>query len=238
MSARKTSTYPQNVFINCPFDDEYTPIFEAIVFTIFTCGFRPLCARQRLNSAEVRLDKLVELIRQSKYSIHDLSRTTPDAVTGNLRFNMPFELGLDIGCRRFNRPTATSAHSFLPRTGMSIRSSFPTSPARTSRIINHKYGEPSQECGAFSLRIVRLLRRVQLRSSVDTRRSASIFRTFFVKPGSKRRRWSSAISHGHCFDGRRRCRESSGPYFAAFPLPPPALMKATMSSETASAEGR
>lgn len=103
MSTRKTSAYPQNVFINCPFDDEYTPIFEAIVFTIFTCGFRPLCARQRLNSAEVRLDKLVDLIRQSKYSIHDLSRTTPDAGTGNPRFNMPFELGLDLGCRRFNR---------------------------------------------------------------------------------------------------------------------------------------
>jgi len=103
VSARKTSAYLQNVFINCPFDDEYTPIFEAIVFTIFTCGFRPLCARQRLNSAEVRLDKLVELIRQSKYSIHDLSRTTPDAGTGNPRFNMPFELGLDLGCRRFNQ---------------------------------------------------------------------------------------------------------------------------------------
>ncbi len=103
MATRKTAAYFQSVFINCPFDEEYTPIFEAIVFTILTCGFRPLCARQRLNSAEVRLDKLVDLIRQSKYSIHDLSRTTPDAGTGNPRFNMPFELGLDLGCRRFNR---------------------------------------------------------------------------------------------------------------------------------------
>ena len=103
MAKRKTAAYSKNVFINCPFDDEYTPIFEAIVFTISMCGFRPICARERLNSAEVRLDKLIELIGDAKYSIHDLSRTTPDTGTGNPRFNMPFELGLDLGCQRFAR---------------------------------------------------------------------------------------------------------------------------------------
>lgn len=103
MPSKRPPAYAENVFINCPFDDEYTPLFEAIVFTIIICGFRPQCARQRVNSAEVRLDKLEDLIRASKYSIHDLSRTRPDAATGNPRFNMPFELGLDIGCRRFGR---------------------------------------------------------------------------------------------------------------------------------------
>lgn len=102
MPVRKTEAYDENVFINCPFDDEYNPIFEAIVFTVIVCGFRPVCARQRLNSAEVRLEKLVELIGDSRLSIHDLSRTKPDAGTGNPRFNMPFELGLDLGCHRFN----------------------------------------------------------------------------------------------------------------------------------------
>jgi hypothetical protein len=101
--SKKAPAYAENVFINCPFDKEYTPLFEAIVFTIIICGFRPQCARQRVDSAEVRLDKLDDLIRASRYSIHDLSRTTPDAATGNPRFNMPFELGLDIGCRRFGR---------------------------------------------------------------------------------------------------------------------------------------
>lgn len=100
---RRPRPYDQNVFINCPFDDEYTPLFEAIVFTIFICGFRPVCARERLNSAEVRLEKLVDLIRTAKFSIHDLSRTSPDKHSGNPRFNMPFELGLDLGCGRFNR---------------------------------------------------------------------------------------------------------------------------------------
>lgn len=103
MAFRKTSAYRSNVFINCPFDTEFDPIFEAIVFTVFVCGFRAVSARQRLNSAEVRLDKILSLIGDSRLSIHDLSRTRPDADSGNPRFNMPFELGLDIGCRSFVR---------------------------------------------------------------------------------------------------------------------------------------
>jgi ribosomal protein L30 len=58
---RRRSEHARNVFINCPFDDEYTPIFEAIVFTIQACGFRPVCARSRLNSSDVRLQKIVDL---------------------------------------------------------------------------------------------------------------------------------------------------------------------------------
>ena len=102
MKFGKTRAYARNVFINCPFDPEFDPIFEAIVFTVFACGFRPVCARQRLNSAEVRLEKILSLIGDSRLSIHDLSRTQPDADTGNPRFNMPFELGLDLGCRSFH----------------------------------------------------------------------------------------------------------------------------------------
>jgi hypothetical protein len=36
--------YDQNVFINCPFDDEYHPIFQVLVFATFEGGFRPRCA--------------------------------------------------------------------------------------------------------------------------------------------------------------------------------------------------
>jgi hypothetical protein len=31
------SSYVNNVFINCPFDGEYLPIFRAVIFTIFDC---------------------------------------------------------------------------------------------------------------------------------------------------------------------------------------------------------
>lgn len=110
MSIRKTANYPRNVFINCPFDSRYAPIFESIVFTVMACGFRPVSARQRLDSAEVRIDKIVELIGDARFSIHDLSRTEIDTATDYPRFNMPLELGVDIGCRRFsgNRSDKTS----------------------------------------------------------------------------------------------------------------------------------
>jgi hypothetical protein len=103
--------YERNVFINCPFDDEYTPIFEAIVFTIQACGFRPTCARSRLNSSDVRLHKILDLIASCRFSIHDLSRTELDRVSTLPRFNMPLELGIDLGCRAFG--VGQSDKSFL-----------------------------------------------------------------------------------------------------------------------------
>lgn len=99
MSAEK---YQQNVFINCPFDTEYASIFEAIVFAVNDAGFRPQCARQRLDSSQIRLQKIAELISTSRYSIHDLSRTEPDEVNALPRFNMPLELGMDLGCKTFH----------------------------------------------------------------------------------------------------------------------------------------
>lgn len=94
--------YAENVFINCPFDREYSPIFEAIVFAVNDAGFRPKCARERLDSSEVRLRKICALIASSRYSIHDLSRTALDDVNALPRFNMPLELGIDLGCKEFN----------------------------------------------------------------------------------------------------------------------------------------
>lgn len=95
--------YEKNVFINCPFDREYTPLFEAMVFSIHDAGFRPKCARERLDSSQIRLHKIVELIAASRYAIHDLSRTTFDDSNGLPRFNMPLELGIDLGCKAFSQ---------------------------------------------------------------------------------------------------------------------------------------
>ena len=93
--------YDRTVFINCPFDEQYAPIFEAIVFALRDMGFRPTCARERLDSSEIRLHKIVGLIRQARFSIHDLSRTELDVAHELPRFNMPFELGIDVGCKAF-----------------------------------------------------------------------------------------------------------------------------------------
>lgn len=93
--------YEQNVFINCPFDRDYALIFDAIVFAVFDCGFRPVCARERMNSAQIRIDKITELIRDSRYSVHDLSRTEGSGRYSLPRFNMPLELGIALGCMKF-----------------------------------------------------------------------------------------------------------------------------------------
>jgi hypothetical protein len=109
--AKLDPNFDRNVFINCPFDAEYTPIFEAIVFVIHECGFVPKSARERLDSSEIRLHKIVQLIGASRYSIHDLSRTELDKQTSLPRFNMPLELGIDLGCKSFS--TAHRRKSFL-----------------------------------------------------------------------------------------------------------------------------
>lgn len=98
----KHGEYEQNVFINCPFDTEYEPMFEAIVFAVNDAGFRPKCARERLDSSQIRLQKITELIAASRYSIHDLSRTKLDEFNALPRFNMPLELGIDLGCKTFH----------------------------------------------------------------------------------------------------------------------------------------
>ena len=91
---------PLSVFINVPFDDAYEPLFEALVFTIAACGYRVRCALEEDDSGDIRMDKLDRLIRESPRSVHDLSRT--HVSDGELpRFNMPFELGLAIGAKRF-----------------------------------------------------------------------------------------------------------------------------------------
>ncbi|HEX8161100.1 MAG TPA: hypothetical protein VF538_04470 [Pyrinomonadaceae bacterium] len=95
------ANFERNVFINCPFDDEYLPLFNAIVFTVHDMGFRPRCALEASNAGLIRLNKILDIISECKYSIHDLSRTELDTTNSLPRFNMPLELGLDLGCRRF-----------------------------------------------------------------------------------------------------------------------------------------
>lgn len=97
-----SGAYDRNVFINCPFDADYAPIFEAVVFAVNDAGFRPKCARERLDSSQIRLKKITSLIAASRYSIHDLSRTELDATNALPRFNMPLELGIDLGCKEFH----------------------------------------------------------------------------------------------------------------------------------------
>ena len=93
--------YAQRVFINCPFDSEYKPLFEAIVFAVLSCGFRPRCALEIDDSSEVRIDRIFKIIAECKYGIHDISRTQVTSASGLPRFNMPLELGMFLAAKRF-----------------------------------------------------------------------------------------------------------------------------------------
>lgn len=94
-------TYNDSVFINCPFDDEYKEIFVAIIFCIFDCGYVARCSKELGDSSEIRIDKISRIISECKYAVHDISRTEPDAENELPRFNMPLELGLFLGAKRF-----------------------------------------------------------------------------------------------------------------------------------------
>lgn len=98
---RTASRYTESVFVNCPFDREYTGLFDAIVFAVHDCGYVARCALELQDSGTTRLDRLVKLIAACRFGIHDLSRTELDAVNGLPRFNMPLELGLFLGAQHF-----------------------------------------------------------------------------------------------------------------------------------------
>ena len=100
--------FERSVFINCPFDDDYAPLLQAIAFCATFLGFWPRLAPQNGDNALNRLNRIDEIIRTSKYGIHDLSRNKAKTKGEFSRMNMPFELGIDYGCKTFGAaPLAT-----------------------------------------------------------------------------------------------------------------------------------
>lgn len=98
--------FETDVFINCPFDEAYAPLLEAMLFCVVYAGLTPRLANERLENGENRLDKIIGLARGAKYSIHDVSRAQASKPDEWFRMNMPFELGMDFGIRRTAGPEA------------------------------------------------------------------------------------------------------------------------------------
>jgi len=94
------ASYEESVFINCPFDAEYQPLFRALVFAVHDCGFLARCALEVDDSGQPRIEQLYDLIGRSRLGIHDISRTELNE-NGLPRFNMPLELGIFLGATRF-----------------------------------------------------------------------------------------------------------------------------------------
>ena len=105
--------YARSVFLNVPFDTRYRKLFDALVFGVHDCGFTARCAQESDDGGQVRLDKLFGIIAGCRLGIHDLSRTTLDAKNRLPRFNMPLELGLFLGARRFGPPAQRRKSSLI-----------------------------------------------------------------------------------------------------------------------------
>ena len=108
--------YDKRIFVNCPFDKGYAPIFNAVLFAIFDCGFVPRCTKEIDDASEIRIESIFKLIDSSRYCIHDISRTEVDPVHNLPRFNMPLELGIFLGSKKFGgKKHSTKACLILDR---------------------------------------------------------------------------------------------------------------------------
>lgn len=93
--------FEKNVFVNCPFDLQYLPLLRPLLFTVIYLRLKPRIALEAMDAGQARLDKIIGPIADSKFGIHDLSRIESAKAGELFRLNMPFELGLDFGCRLF-----------------------------------------------------------------------------------------------------------------------------------------
>lgn len=86
----------ESVFLNIPYDSAFERLFLAYIAAVSAFGFTPR-ATLEIPFSRRRLDRIVALILQSEYSVHDLSRVQLDRNSPRTpRFNMPFELGLTV----------------------------------------------------------------------------------------------------------------------------------------------
>jgi len=100
---------PKGVFLNIPYDEEFSSLYVAYIVGLIQLGLAPHITSE-IPGGDRRLDKILKLIQSCRYSIHDLSRVevsvAPSAVP---RFNIPLELGMTITWAK----THPSRHSWF-----------------------------------------------------------------------------------------------------------------------------
>lgn len=86
----------ESAFLNVPYDRHYESLYLAFIAGLCAFGLRPR-ATIEIRGSRRRLERIIELIRECRYSFHDLSRVQLDRnPPATPRFNMPFELGLAV----------------------------------------------------------------------------------------------------------------------------------------------
>jgi hypothetical protein len=87
---------PNGVFLNVPYDEEFSSLYVAYIVGLCQLGLVPHLASE-IPGGDRRLNRIFRLIQSCRYSIHDLSRVELSvAPTAVPRFNMPLELGMTI----------------------------------------------------------------------------------------------------------------------------------------------
>lgn len=87
---------PNSVFLNIPYDEEFRNLYIAYVVGLYQLGLVPHVASE-IPGGDRRLDRIFDLIKSCRYSIHDLSRVEVSVTAAATpRFNMPLELGMTI----------------------------------------------------------------------------------------------------------------------------------------------
>lgn len=90
------------VFLNIPYDERFLRLYIAYISGLIHLGLDPR-ATIEIPGGRNRLDKIIDLIRSCRYSIHDLSRVQLDRTPPMTpRFNMPFELGLAVASAKID----------------------------------------------------------------------------------------------------------------------------------------
>lgn len=94
---KKIAAYSASqVFLNYPYDQEFSKLADAMSFAVVASGLLPLSARDLTSTDHPRLELLVDAIRNCSYSAHDFSRFTGEGHRNLVRMNMPIEMGMAI----------------------------------------------------------------------------------------------------------------------------------------------
>ena len=100
----KRTANTESVFLNIPYDSPFENLYLAYIAGVSAFGLKPTAALE-IPTSYRRLDRIIDLIQQCNYSIHDLSRVQLDRSHPRTpRFNMPFELGLTVALEKVAVP--------------------------------------------------------------------------------------------------------------------------------------
>lgn len=98
--ARPPKLLNNTVFLNVPYDEKFRRLYLAYITGLVHLGLQPRVTLE-IPGARNRLEKIIDLVRSCRYSIHDLSWVKLDGPCPfTPRFNMPFELGLALAIER------------------------------------------------------------------------------------------------------------------------------------------